>query len=223
MKAKCFSSALSLVCMLTASNAAHAERSSQALSWNCNGCHGPAGVSGGPAVPSIAGIHQRYFFKVMRDFKLDERNSTIMGRIARGYRTAEFREMAEHFSANTWVSAQAVVSDEQFLAGKAIHDEHCAECHEDAGRYQDKEIPRLAGQWPSYLLYQLVDYQQDHVKMPQPDKMRERVKKLTREDLEAVCGFYGRIDDAYRLDVESGLVTGEAQAVLLGTSAPTRP
>ncbi len=223
MNTERFSSALGLVCILTAGTTAHAENFSQALSWNCNGCHGPAGASAGQAIPGIAGIHPRYFFKVMRDFKLDERQATIMGRIARGYRTAELREMAKHFSANTWTSAKTIAPEGQFLAGKAVHDEHCVECHEDAGRYQDKEIPRLAGQWPSYLLYQLADYQQNHAKMPQPDKMRERVKKLTREDLEAVCGFYGQVDDEYRLDVESGLITGEAQAPLLGTLAPNRP
>lgn len=222
MNTERFLSALSLVYILTAGTAVHAENFSQALSWNCNGCHGPAGASAGQAIPVIAGIHPRYFFKVMRDFKLDERQSTIMGRIARGYRTAEFREMAKHFSANSWISAKANAPEEQFLAGKAIHDEHCAECHENAGRYQDKEIPRLAGQWPTYLLYQLADYQQDHAKMPQPDKMRERVKKLTQEDLEAVCGFYGQVDDEYRLDAEPGLVKGDAQPAVLGTLAPSR-
>jgi sulfide dehydrogenase cytochrome subunit len=177
--------------------AAQADDFSEALSWNCSGCHGADGVSAGDSVPSIAGMDPRYFFTVMRGFKLDERYSTIMGRIARGYRTSEIRAMARFFSARDWVdapvSASAQQSDELADAGRAIHDELCAECHEDDGRYQDKEIPRLAGQWPRYLLVQLIDYQQGEVRMPQPDKMRERLSDLDRADLEALSDFYAQV------------------------------
>ena len=176
---------------LTANAAEH----STALSWNCSGCHGPNGNSLGPSVPSIAGMDERYFFTVMRNFKLDERDSTIMGRLAKGYRLGEIREMASYFAGSAWINAGATVSDELFAAGNAVHDEHCAECHEDGGRYQDKEVPRLAGQWPDYLMLQLLDYQRAEMKMPQPDKMRERLRDLTAEDLAAVSAFYGRVDD----------------------------
>lgn len=191
---------------------------SPALSWNCNGCHGPSGVSSGQSIPSIAGLDKRYFFKVMRDLKSNDRESTIMGRIARGYKTAELRRMAEHFSSNDWVDAKATASEEQFLAGQVIHDELCVECHEDAGRYQDKEIPRLAGQWPAYLFYQLLDYQSDQLKMPQPDKMRDRVRELSKNDLEAVSRFYGRVDNEFSADDRGGAASRPVKA----ESVPSR-
>jgi sulfide dehydrogenase cytochrome subunit len=168
---------------------------SSALAWNCNGCHGPSGVSQGLMVPSIAGMNARYFFKVMRDFKQQERFSTVMGRISAGYQVRELRIMADYFAAAPWVNAPVESDPDAFLAGQAIHDEQCAECHEDAGRYQDKEIPRLAGQWPDYLLQQMIDYRDDNVKMPQPDKMKRRVADLSLAELAALSSFYGQVTE----------------------------
>ena len=42
----------------------------------------------------------------------------------------------------------------------------------------DKEIPRLAGQWPDYLRLQMGDYRTGLVKLPQPDKMRDCLEAL---------------------------------------------
>jgi sulfide dehydrogenase cytochrome subunit len=169
---------------------------SSALAWNCNGCHGPGGVSRGLMVPSIAGMNPRYFFKVMRDFKQGERFSTVMERISAGYRVRELRVMADYFAEVPWESAPIEADGDAFLAGQAIHDELCAECHEDAGRYQDKEIPRLAGQWPAYLLQQMIDYRDGKVAMPQPDKMKRRVAELSRAELAALSSFYGQVTEA---------------------------
>ena len=193
MKTKGVLLSFALVSLLASAVTAQADNYSKALSWNCSACHGPDGVSAGPAVPSIAAMDPRYFFTVMRGFKLDERYSTIMSRIAKGYRNAELREMGEYFAASTWTDAGASTSQQQIEAGRAIHDDLCAECHEDEGRYQDKEIPRLAGQWPAYLLSQLIDYQNADLRMPQPDKMKNRLTDLSLDDLQAVSSFYGRM------------------------------
>ncbi len=167
---------------------------SPALTWNCAGCHGPDGASVGTLLPSIAGMDPRYFMRVMRHFGNDERFSTVMGRIARGYGTLELRAMAFYFTDQDWVPAGVTADATVVDAGRAIHDEHCVECHEEDGRYQDKEIPRLAGQWPAYLLAQLQDYRAERGPMPQPDKMRERVAELSDADLAALSAFYGQVD-----------------------------
>jgi sulfide dehydrogenase cytochrome subunit len=182
---------------LSATTAAGAnEDPSPALSWNCGGCHGPAGISAGPTLPSIAGMDPRYFMALMRRFASDERWSTVMGRIARGYDTLELRSMALYFADQTWAPAKVPAEPAQIELGAAIHEEHCVECHDDDGRFQDKEIPRLAGQWPAYLLMQLLDYRSERVPMPQPDKMRERLADLSDADLTALSAFYGQIDAA---------------------------
>jgi sulfide dehydrogenase cytochrome subunit len=179
-----------LVSTLSGATAAGTNSSSLALAWNCNGCHGPEGASAGRFIPSIAGMHPRYLFTAMRNYKLDDRFSTIMGRVAKGYSVAELRSMAAYYSEQDWCNAAVEVNEKQFADGRVVHEEQCAECHEDAGHYQDKEIPRLAGQWPEYLLHQMLDYQNPDLKMPQPEKMQRRMAGLTREDLHALSVFY---------------------------------
>jgi sulfide dehydrogenase cytochrome subunit len=171
---------------------------SPALSWNCAGCHGTRGVSVGGAVPSIAGFNERYFFTVMRGFKLDERYSTIMGRIAKGYKVKEMRAMAAYFGQQPWPKASVGLEPEQVALGETVHDEWCAECHEDGGRYQDKEIPRLAGQRQEYLLLQMNDYRAPEPLLPQPDKMRQRMQDLSAGEVEALSGFYAQVGEDYR-------------------------
>lgn len=65
---------------------------------NCFGCHGPNGSSLGPATPSIAGIPKPSFIQIMQQIKTNQRPTTIMGRIARGYTDKEIEMMADFFS-----------------------------------------------------------------------------------------------------------------------------
>jgi sulfide dehydrogenase cytochrome subunit len=175
---------------------AAASEPSPALSWNCNGCHGFDGVSEGPLVPSIAGMNARLFFYMMRGFQLDERPSTIMGRIAKGYRVKELRAMASYFERRPWRAASATAPVPAFDHERAVdlHDRLCAECHDDQGRFQDKEIPRLAGQWPAYLGMMLTDYRDADSTLPQPEKMRDRIKDLTDEEINLLSLYYAQVD-----------------------------
>ncbi len=70
----------------------------------CVGCHGPNGSSLGPATPSIAGMSKFAFIQAMQEAKNNERPTTIMGRIARGYTDQEIEMMADFFSKQQLVS-----------------------------------------------------------------------------------------------------------------------
>lgn len=177
---------------------------SPGLSWNCSGCHGFEGVSEGPLVPSIAAMNARLFFYIMRGYKLDERPSTIMGRIAKGYSLKELRAMADYFEGWPWRGALEASLEIDRERALELHDDLCAECHDDEGRFQDKEIPRLAGQWPAYLSMMLTDYRDAGSGtaegsaagsvLPQPEKMRERVQDLSDEEINLLSLFYSQIN-----------------------------
>jgi len=125
------------------------------LAQGCFGCHGPQGVSSGPATPTIAGLPADYFIRVMRAYRQGERIATVMGGIARGYSSQEITVMASYFAAQpsrpaaaqrvNWVIARF---------GRRLHRRYCGECH-DA---QKKGAPRLPGQHPLYLRWTLHDY-----------------------------------------------------------------
>ena len=86
--------------LIGVSSAQAGEAEASMLANTCNGCHGPDGVSQGPAAPTIAGMNKFYLtesLKAYRDGK--NRPSTIMARIAKGYSDSEIEKIAGYFSA----------------------------------------------------------------------------------------------------------------------------
>lgn len=68
------------------------------LSNGCTGCHGTLGVSAGHSIPSLAGRPKTVIVQSMKAFKSNERPSTLMNRLAKGYSDADFEAMGEYFS-----------------------------------------------------------------------------------------------------------------------------
>jgi len=167
--------------------------SAEALAAPCNGCHGPGGVSVGGHIPSLAGQNADFMEKAMREFKQGERTATIMNRIAKGYKGHELGRIARYFSRKDWRPAETAVAPKKLEKGRVLHQQHCAECHEDMGRYQDKDTPRLAGQQPDYLYVQMRLYRDDAEMLPQPSDMAEQLAPLHESDLQALAALYASI------------------------------
>lgn len=72
---------------------------------SCSGCHAPAGIGG--LVPSIAGRPADEIVAAMTAFRADQRPSTVMNRIAKGFTDEEIRAIADWFAAGQ-DQAQAV-------------------------------------------------------------------------------------------------------------------
>ncbi len=68
------------------------------MASNCAYCHGPNGKSLG-AVPSLAGLEEKYFVDQMKAFKDGSRPGTVMQKHASGYTEAEYAAMAKYFAA----------------------------------------------------------------------------------------------------------------------------
>lgn len=156
----------------------------------CYGCHGPNGVSEAEHMPTIAGLNFQYFYSTMRAFRNDERNSTIMGRIAKGYRTSQLQRMALYFGRQPWTGKVREVDMELARRGGELHRKYCEKCHEQNGHYQDSDTPPLAGQARGYLVFQMSDYRKGIDGMPQPALMQERLEKMSDADLMALAEFY---------------------------------
>lgn len=63
----------------------------------CLGCHGPGGA-GAAAAPAIAGRDAAELRGLMSAFRANERPSTIMNRIVRGYTDEELAAVADYFA-----------------------------------------------------------------------------------------------------------------------------
>lgn len=164
-------------------------RSAEMLSHTCAGCHGTHGASAGIHMPTIGGLNERYLVSVLNDYKYGLRDSTIMGRIMRGYSDLEIRVIASYFADQPWVANDAVVDGRLATGGRALHEELCETCHRDGGRAQSDERPRLAGQWTGYINYALEVCRERGLRCS-PRKMAERVKALSDEELRALAHFY---------------------------------
>lgn len=153
-------------------------RTASMLANTCAGCHGTDGASAGDTMPSIGGMDKGYLFTVMSDYKTGMRPSTIMGRLMRGYSDREIWAIADHFAAKPWVSTDRVADARLIRVGADIHEAQCATCHDDGGRGQEADSPRLAGQWAEYTRYALENCREQG-KRCSPRKMGLRVMNLT--------------------------------------------
>ena len=176
----------------TAVNAADI-RGAAALTGTCAGCHGTNGYSVGDTMPSIAGLNKRYLIKTMEDFKTDVRPSTIMGRIARGYSDQDLETIAAFFAAQQWQAASQKVDAQKAETGAKLHEEACASCHGKDGSLNEKETPRLAGQWMRYTYMQLVDLHDIERPTADPYEMHKRIEKLSKEEIDALSNYYASV------------------------------
>lgn len=158
----------------------------------CVGCHGMGGSSVGPATPTIAGISVDTFVEAMQAYQKDERPSTIMGRIAKGYTEKELKVMADYFSQQNFVRYTQEVDAERVKRGAKLHDEYCEKCHEEQGYIDEDGSAILAGQWLPYLQFSLADFHSGERDMSK--KMRKRMEKMVKKQgegsLEDVAHFY---------------------------------
>lgn len=157
----------------------------------CGGCHGTNGASAGLSMPSLAGQTKESIIGNMKRFKSGQRPNTIMGRIAQGYSEADFEAMAEFFSQQKPHAAQQTLDAAKVARGRSIEEDQCGRCHEDNGRIGKKGTPVLAGQWLTYLQMQMALYESG--KRGMPEKMAEKVKALSHDDLDALMHFYASV------------------------------
>lgn len=168
--------------------------SAQDLANTCAGCHGTDGNSVGPATPTLAGISAEYFTESMEEFKsAEDRASTIMSRIAKGYSEAEIALMADYFSQQKMQRRDQNFDKKMAKAGAKLHRKYCEKCHEDGGRSSEDDAGILAGQWMQYLQFTMDDFISGQREMTK--KMKKKVKKLQKdkgpEALTQLIHFYG--------------------------------
>ena len=171
--------------------------SADMLSDTCYGCHGPGGISAGPATPTISGMSEVYIIGAMLAYKYDNdedkvdavieadpdledveffaRISTVMARIAQGYSDAEIKAIAKHFANLPFASADQTANADQAKSGASLHETHCEKCHEDGGSSAEDDAGVLAGQWAPYLEYTMADYASGDRDMP------KKIKKQMEE------------------------------------------
>jgi cytochrome subunit of sulfide dehydrogenase len=157
----------------------------------CAGCHGTLGASAGLSMPTLAGQSKKAFVESMKDFKTGTRPATVMGRLAKGYTDEEIEAMADFFSNQEAHPYDQLVDTKKAEKGALLQEKHCARCHLDDGKDVKDDAPVMAGQWLQYLQIQMGEYLSGKRKMS--EKMAEKVKPLSPEDMDAIAHFYASV------------------------------
>jgi len=161
------------------------------LSNACAGCHGTHGGSAGPSMPSLAGQSDKAIVDAMKKFKSGARPATVMGRLAKGYSDAEIAAMGEFFSKQKLHATNQTLDKAKIAKGASLQEANCGRCHLEDGKEGKDDTPAMASQWLPYMQIQMADYLSGKRKMP--EQMQEKVKPMSKADLEALLHFYASV------------------------------
>lgn len=172
---------------------ANPELRREVLATTCVGCHGPQGQSQGSA-PSIAGLSRSYLLNTMQQYKQDDRHSTVMGRIAKGYTDEELETIAAYYAQRPFDSGAGGAELSLVVRGAELHRAYeCNACHGPVGvaPVVYPEYPRLAGQPQAYLEHTMASYAEPSLPIGEKATiMRVLLKDAKPEDIRALAAFY---------------------------------
>lgn len=126
-------------------NALQAGQSAAAV---CTGCHGEAGITKTPGMPSLVGLDPKYFVAAINDYKNGQRKNELMKSMAVAISDANATNMALYFALQKPAPAKTPAPGDA-AKGKAAADV-CAGCHGEQGVSGTPTTPSLAGQDAEY-------------------------------------------------------------------------
>lgn len=188
---QCWNAALAAGALAFSVSAQAAPPTPEMISFACAGCHGTNGGSAGPTMPSLASQSKEAIEAAMKKFKNGERPGSVMGRLAKGYSDAEITAMAEFFSKQKLHVTSQSVDAAKVKKGASLQESNCGRCHIEDGREGKDDTPVMASQWLPYMQMQMADYLSGKRKMP--EKMKEKVDPMSKEDLDALLHFYASV------------------------------
>lgn len=136
-------------------------RAEKIVSGSCFLCHGENGESSSEIFPKLAGQHANYIAKQLENFKTGKRKSTAMADMSSRLTADEMLALGQYFEAKK-SSAESVKEPDLAGVGRYIFNSGnrysgvpaCASCHGKDG-LGTADLPRLAGQYASYIETQL--------------------------------------------------------------------
>lgn len=162
----------------------------------CFVCHGMAGESSSEIFPRLAGQHWEYIAKQLQQFKSGDRKSTAMADMAAKLSADEMAALGKYFEKQP-VAREPAKDPALAAVGSYIYQHGnrfsgvpaCASCHGPQA-HGSAALPRLAGQYASYVETQLKLF---HQRQRTNDNavMHSIVEKMTPMEMAAVAEYLG--------------------------------
>ncbi|MDX5410938.1 MAG: cytochrome c4 [Thauera sp.] len=177
------------------------DKAKQTAETLCAACHMADGNSQLPANPKIAGQHEDYLFKQLREFKgwngnPPVRENAIMGGMVAALEEPDMRALAKYFASfelqpEPAKNLETIELGQQIwragIASKGVP--ACAACHGPAGAGMPAQYPRLSGQFAEYIDTQMKAFR-DGVRKNDPNGMMRTIAiKMTDPEIKAVSDY----------------------------------
>jgi len=168
---------------------------------DCDGCHGPDGVSTDGDIPSIAGQPADYIAGALHSFQRfgrpcktsayrhgdTSRPATKMCKVAADLNDEDINGLAEHYAALPFTAARQDFDPDKAAAGELLHKDHCESCHHEGGSVPARG-PILAGQWATYLNQAIEEaLSAEHLV---PPLMENELMSFDKKGIDALVNFY---------------------------------
>jgi cytochrome c553 len=122
----------------------------------CAPCHGKAGVSEFPTVPSLAGQGNDYVVLALFQFRNGHRPSETMAQFAKPLSDNDLGNLAAYYSAlKPWPPARQTSPEAAAAALGLALQKNCVQCHNGPGLQGQQSVPRIAGQQIDFVTAQL--------------------------------------------------------------------
>lgn len=130
-------------------------KAGEAKAQVCVACHGEAGNSVNPAIPSLAGQPAQMIATQLYQFREGNRKNEQMSPVAANLSNSEMNDLAAYFSGLQPAPPKHRSAPENAALGPQLAKKfNCSQCHGPRLLGQ-QHIPRLAGQQAEYLRAQL--------------------------------------------------------------------
>lgn len=178
--------ALFLPCLLALPVLAADKAAGEQKSDHCAGCHGAEGKSSNAQFPNLAAQQANYIVVQIKGFKSGNRKNSTMEEMAEHLSDADVDDLAAYFS-----SLPAVKAGGDETLAKAGHAKAtiCLSCHGKTAT-GNGVIPRLAGQYPDYLIRQLSNFKEGS---RINGSMQAIAGTLSEDDMKALAAYFGSL------------------------------
>jgi cytochrome c553 len=169
-------------------------RAQKIVSGSCFLCHGENGESASEVFPKLAGQHANYIAKQLENFKSGKRKSTAMADMSSRLNADDMLALGQYFESKP-AEPEAVKDADLAAVGRYIFNNGnhfsgvpaCASCHGKEG-LGTANLPRLAGQYASYIETQLTLFNQRE-RTNDNAVMHAIVSKMTPLEMAAVAAY----------------------------------
>lgn len=156
--------------------------------YTCRGCHSIPGYTNAyPTyhVPKIGGQYEPYVIGALQAYREGARTHGSMVGNAGALSDQDIADLAAYLAKFESKKQEGPVTGD-VAKGKELA-EKCASCHGADGNAPAPNFPRLAGQYESYLVKALQDYQRGKRQNP---VMQPMVQGLTEQDIHDLAAYY---------------------------------